>query len=89
MCGYVRHTISPGVAGIGEYCLIAGEAGVENDFAATTSASTRRAAAKDTSVFEREYRATCWNFGQGVVLPENVILKLHALTVEGEVSDPK
>lgn len=48
----------PGVARIGEYFLIAGEAGVKNDFAATTGLSARRAAVKDSSVLERERRAS-------------------------------
>ena len=48
------------VAGIGENFLIAGETGIENDFAATAAASARRASVKDSPVFEREYRA---NFG--------------------------
>jgi len=48
-----------GVAGIGENFLVAGQAGVENDFAATARASASRAASKNSSVLEREYRATC------------------------------
>src|SRR5215469_1785285 len=49
----------PGIAWVGENFLIASEAGVKNDFAATTGARARRAAAKDPSVFEREGRASC------------------------------
>ena len=48
-----------GVAGIGKYFLIAGEAGIENDFAATPDACAAGAAVKDSSVFERERRANC------------------------------
>jgi hypothetical protein len=40
----------PGVAGIGENFLVTGEAGIENDFAATAGASTRCTAVKDSSV---------------------------------------
>jgi len=48
----------PGVAGVGEDFLVSGEAGVKNDFAATARASARRAAVKDSSVLERERRAS-------------------------------
>jgi hypothetical protein len=47
-----------GIAWIGEYFLIAGEAGVENDFAAAARSCAGRAAVKYASVFERENRAT-------------------------------
>ena len=58
----------PGVAWIGEYFLIAGKAGVKNDFAATAGLSARRAAVKDSSVLERECRATFGRLLQCVVL---------------------
>ena len=48
----------PGVARIGENFLVAGEAGVENDFAAAACASARRASVKNSSVLERERRAS-------------------------------
>lgn len=48
----------PRIAWICEYFLIAGEARVENDFAATAGTCSRRAAVKDAPVLEREYRAT-------------------------------
>jgi len=48
-----------GIAGIAEDFLIAGEAGIKNNFAATAGASARRAAFKNSPVFEREDRATC------------------------------
>jgi hypothetical protein len=48
----------PGIAGIGENFLIAGKAGIENDFATTAGASTRGAAVKYSSVLERESRAS-------------------------------
>jgi hypothetical protein len=57
----------PGVAGIGEYFLIAGEAGIKNDFAATADASARRTAVKYSSVLERESRACCGGLVQCVL----------------------
>jgi hypothetical protein len=57
----------PGVTRVGEDFLIAGEAGVKNDFAATAGLSARRAAVKDSSVLERERRATCEGLGQCVL----------------------
>ena len=60
-----------GVARIGENFLIAGEAGVKNDFAAAAGASARRAAVKDSSVLERESRATC-GVPASVCPPEDV-----------------
>jgi hypothetical protein len=48
----------PGVAGIGENFLVAGKAGIENDFTAAARASARRASVKDSSVLERERRAS-------------------------------
>jgi hypothetical protein len=57
----------PGIAGIGEYFLIAGEAGIKNDFAATADASARRTAIKYSSVLERERRACCGGLVQCVL----------------------
>jgi hypothetical protein len=48
-----------GIAGVGEYFLIAGETGIENNFSATARASAGRAAVKYASVFQRENRAPC------------------------------
>ncbi len=48
-----------GIAGIGENFLVTREAGVENNFSAAARASAGRAAVKYSSVFQREYRATC------------------------------
>jgi CO/xanthine dehydrogenase Mo-binding subunit len=45
-----------GITGVGEYFLVAGEAGVKNDFAAATGASARRAPVKYAPVLEREQR---------------------------------
>ncbi len=57
----------PGVTRIGEDFLVSGEAGIENDFAGTAGASARRAAAKNSPVFEREDRATCERLRQLVL----------------------
>jgi hypothetical protein len=48
-----------GIAGVGEYFLIAGEPGIKNNFSATARASAGRAAVKYASVFQRENRAPC------------------------------
>ena len=48
-----------GIAGIGENFLVTREAGVENNFSAAARTSAGRAAVKYSSVFQREYRATC------------------------------
>jgi hypothetical protein len=57
----------PGVARIGENFLVAGKASVENNFAATTGASARRATVKYASVLERESRASCEGLDQCVL----------------------
>jgi len=46
-----------GVTGIGENFLVAGKAGIKNNFAAAAATCARRAASKYSSVFEREDRA--------------------------------
>jgi len=56
-----------GVTGIGEYFLITREAGIKNNFAATTDASARRTTVKYSSVLERERRATCGGLVQCVL----------------------
>ena len=61
-----------GIAGIGENFLVTSEAGIENDFAAAARASARRTAVKDSSVLERENRATCEGLRQ-CVLPKTFI----------------
>ena len=67
----------PGVTWIGENFLIAGETGVENNFAATAGESARRAAVKDAPVLEREYRAACGNFGQRTLLERSFRRRIH------------
>jgi hypothetical protein len=67
----------PAITGIGEYFLVTRQAGVENNFAATTGASTRRAAAKDSAVFQRESRADCRDFVQCVLLKSSFRCRVH------------
>lgn len=55
------------VTWIGKYFLISSETGVKNDFAATTGASTRRTAVKNSPVLERENRAACGDLVQCVL----------------------
>jgi hypothetical protein len=57
----------PGITGVAENFLITGETGIENDFAATTGARTRRTAVKNSPVLERENRATCGDLVQCVL----------------------
>jgi hypothetical protein len=57
----------PGITGIAENFLVAGETGIENNFAATTGARTRRTAVKNSPVLERENRATCGDLVQCVL----------------------
>jgi hypothetical protein len=56
-----------GITWIGEDFLISGETGIENDFAATTGARTRRTAVKNSPVLERESRAACGGLVQCVL----------------------
>lgn len=69
----------PRVAGIGENFLVAGETGIENDFATSAGASARRASVKDSPVFERECRANCGVLLQGDVLPKVSYENFHSL----------
>ncbi len=68
----------PGVAGVGENFLVTGERGVKNDFAAAASASARRAAVKDSSVLERENRASWLRFGQCVLQKSSWRRRIHS-----------
>ena len=57
---YVRVSEADNLAGITGVCenfLVAGKAGIKNNFAAAAATCARRAASKYSSVFEREYRA--------------------------------
>jgi len=54
----------PCIAGVGEYFLITGEAGIENDFTAAARDRACRAAIKDAPVLQREYRRSVLNFAQ-------------------------
>jgi hypothetical protein len=55
------------VTGVGENFLVAGEAGVENNFAAAARDGARSAAVKDAPVFERQNCGAMRNFGQIVL----------------------
>ena len=57
----------PGVAGIGEHFLIAGEAGIENNFSAAARDRASRAAVKYAPVLERQNCGSMQNFGQCVL----------------------
>ena len=57
----------PGVAWIGENFLVAGERGIENDFAAPARAGAGGAALKYAPVFEREDGFCGWR-DQSIVL---------------------
>jgi hypothetical protein len=57
----------PGITGVAENFLITSETGIENNFAATTGASTRRTAVKNSTVLERENRAACGDLVQCVL----------------------
>ena len=54
----------PGITWVGEYFLIAGETGIENDFAAAARDGAGSAAVKYAPVFEREDCGSMLNFRQ-------------------------
>jgi hypothetical protein len=58
----------PGITGVGEYFLITGEAGIENDFAAAARNSASSAAVKNASVFECKNCRSVLNFRQWSLL---------------------
>jgi hypothetical protein len=64
------------VARIGENFLITGEAGIENDFAATAREGTGGPAVKYASVFERKYGGSMQNFRQMVLRTASFITGL-------------
>jgi len=57
----------PGVTGIGENFLIAGEAGIENDFSAAAGDRAGRAAVKYAPVLERQNCGSMQNFAQCIL----------------------
>jgi hypothetical protein len=57
----------PGITGIGKNFLIAGEAGIENDFSAAARDRAGRAAVKYAPVLERQNCRSMQNFGQCVL----------------------
>ena len=64
------------VAGIGEYFLIAGKTGIENDFAASAGDGAGCAAIKYTPVFERKYGRSMRDFRQMVLRTASFITGL-------------
>jgi hypothetical protein len=66
-----------GITGVGKYFLIAGEAGIENDFPAAPRASAGRAALKCASVFQRENRAPCDLLRQCGLLKRSSRCRIH------------
>ncbi|HVM91892.1 MAG TPA: hypothetical protein VMT67_03720, partial [Terriglobales bacterium] len=66
----------PGIAGIGENFLIAGEAGVENDFAAAARDGAAGAAVKDAPVFERQNCGAMLSFAQCVLRTASFLIGL-------------
>jgi hypothetical protein len=57
----------PRIAGIGENFLVAGETGIENDFAAAARDGAGGAAVKGAPVFQSESGGSVLNFGQFVL----------------------
>jgi hypothetical protein len=66
----------PRIAGIGENFLIAGEAGIENDFAAAARDRAGRAAVKYAPVFERKDCGAMLNFRQWVLRTASFVVSL-------------
>ena len=66
----------PGIAGIGEYLLIAGEAGIENDFAAAARDGAARAAIKDAPILERQNGRAMLSIRQCVLQTASFIVSL-------------
>jgi hypothetical protein len=79
----------PGIAGVGEDFLVTGEAGIENDFAATARDRARRAAVKNAPVLQREYRGSVLNFGQWVLPYFSSKCARHWLLASVVESEPK
>ena len=77
------------ITGVGEYFLISGEAGVENDFAAAARDRAGRAAVKDAPVFQREGRGSVRNFRQRVLLSFSCTFAIHFVVASAESSKPK
>src|SRR5580765_3026352 len=78
----------PGIAGICKYFLIAGEAGIENNFAAAARDRASRAAIKYAPVLQRENCGSMQNLGQCVLRFSSEIVHFSLASVVAE-SDPK
>ena len=79
----------PGVAGVRKDFLVTGEAGIENDFAATARNRAGRAAIKDAPVFQREDRGSVLNFGQWVLPCFSSKSAIHFVSASVVESEPK
>jgi hypothetical protein len=79
----------PGIAGVGKDFLVTGEAGIENDFAATARNRAGRAAIKDAPVFQREDRRSVLNFGQWVLPCFSSKSAIHFVSASVVESEPK
>ena len=79
----------PCVTGIGEDFLVAGEAGIENDFAAAARDRARGTAVKNAPVFQRERRGSVRNLGQCVLPTFSCKFANHLVFASVVASDPK
>ena len=79
----------PGIAGVGENFLVTGEAGIENDFAATARNRAGCAAIKDAPVFQREVRGSVLNFCQWVLPYFSSKFAIHFVSASVVESEPK
>ena len=77
------------IAGVGKDFLVTGEAGIENDFAATARNRAGRAAIKDAPVFQREDRGSVLNFGQWVLPCFSSKFAIHFVSASVVESEPK
>jgi hypothetical protein len=78
-----------GVARIGEYFLVTGEAGIENDFAAAARDGAAGPAVKEAAVFQRECRGAVRNFGQWILPWFSCKFAIHLEFASVVSSDPK
>jgi hypothetical protein len=78
-----------GVAGVGENFLVPGEAGIENDFAATARNRAGRAAVKDAPVFERKSRRSVLDVRQWRLLIYALLYTIHLVFASVVESEPK
>ena len=77
------------IAGVSENFLITGEAGIENDFAATARDRARGAAVKNAPVFQRERCGSVRNFAQCALPSFSCKFANHLVFASVVASDPK